>query len=148
MAVYGTRTIGDTIEGVGTIERSQLKFRRMSNGQGRYAQLPSGGKVYDWDQSAFAVQIVRFERVDIAGNTVAKGDTLRSVVPELADDKAVEQLRRAGVSWAKAREVERALAAEMYAAIVRAVEGGMSEVQAAKVAGVDRMTVRRALGKL
>jgi hypothetical protein len=130
------------------IPRNLLKFRSMSNGQGRYAQLPDGSKVYDWDQSAFTVPLVRYERTDREGNTVARGDNLRSVVPELADDKLVAQLHRAGVSWAKSREVERALAAEMYAAIVAAVDSGMSEVQAAKIAGVDRMTVRRALGKL
>lgn len=131
-----------------TIPRTLLKFRRMSNNQGTCAQLPNGGKVYDWDQTKFAYPIDRYERVDVEGRTVATGATLRAVVPELADDKAVETLRRAGVSWGKAREVERALAVELYAAIVQAVEGGMSEVQAAKVAGVDRMTVRRALGKL
>ena len=91
---------------------------------------------------------LRYERTDVGGLTVARGDTLESVVPELADNKLVVQLQRAGVAWDKAREVERALAAEMYAAIVEAVAGGVSEVQAAKIAGVDRMTVRRALGKL
>lgn len=133
-----------------TIPRSALKFRRMSNNQGRYAQLPNGGKVYDWDQAAFAPgrAPARYERVDVDGVTVATGDALRDVVPEVADDKAMERLRRAGAAWAKARETERALAADMYAAIVDAVEGGVSEVQAAKLAGVDRMTVRRALGKL
>jgi predicted DNA-binding protein (UPF0251 family) len=50
--------------------------------------------------------------------------------------------------WHAARVKERALAAELYEAIRLAVNEGMSEVQAAKVAGVDRMTVRRALGKL
>ena len=50
--------------------------------------------------------------------------------------------------WHSAKNRERSLAVELYAAIVQAVENGMSEVQAAKVAGVDRMTVRRALGKL
>jgi predicted DNA-binding protein (UPF0251 family) len=50
--------------------------------------------------------------------------------------------------WHAARNRERALAAELYEAIRLAVNEGMSEVQAAKVAGVDRMTVRRALGKL
>jgi predicted DNA-binding protein (UPF0251 family) len=50
--------------------------------------------------------------------------------------------------WHAARDRERALAAELYEAIRLAVNEGMSEVQAAKVAGVDRMTVRRALGKL
>lgn len=57
-------------------------------------------------------------------------------------------LAKAGKRWHAAKERERALAAELYDAIVKAVEGGMSEVQAAKVAEVDRMTVRRALGKL
>ena len=53
-----------------------------------------------------------------------------------------------GKRWAAARVKERALAAELYEAIREAVEGGMSEAEAARVAGVDRMTVRRALGKL
>ncbi len=52
-----------------------------------------------------------------------------------------------GRRWNAARVKERALAAELYEAIREAVEGGMTEVEAAKVAGVDRMTVRRALGK-
>jgi reverse gyrase len=63
-------------------------------------------------------------------------------------DRQAEQLRLTASHWRQAREVERDLAAETYAAIVAAVDSGMSEVQAAKVASVDRMTVRRALGKL
>ncbi len=61
---------------------------------------------------------------------------------------SANDLGKIAAKWHKAREVERDLAAEPYAAIVAAVDSGMSEVQAAKVAGVDRMTVRRALGKL
>ncbi len=53
-----------------------------------------------------------------------------------------------GKRWQRARDKERALAADLYDAIREAVEGGMSEHEAARVAGVDRMTVRRALGKL
>ena len=49
--------------------------------------------------------------------------------------------------WHAAKARERARAVELYAAIVQAVEGGMSEVQAAELAGVNRLTVRRALGK-
>jgi DNA invertase Pin-like site-specific DNA recombinase len=63
-------------------------------------------------------------------------------------DRQAEHLRVTAAHWRQAREVERDLGAETYAAIVAAVDSGMSEVQAAKVAGVDRMTVRRALGKL
>ena len=61
---------------------------------------------------------------------------------------SADELGKVADKWHKARERERALAVALYAAIVAAVESGMSEVQAAKVAGVDRMTVRRALGKL
>jgi hypothetical protein len=61
---------------------------------------------------------------------------------------SADELGKIADKWHKARERERALAVELYAAIVAAVDLGMSEVQAAKVAGVDRMTVRRALGKL
>lgn len=49
--------------------------------------------------------------------------------------------------WHAARDRERVLAADLYAAIRLAVNEGMSESEAARVAGVDRMTVRRALGK-
>jgi DNA invertase Pin-like site-specific DNA recombinase len=61
---------------------------------------------------------------------------------------SAEELAKVGKRWHAAKDKERALAAELYAAIVQAVAGGMSEVEAARVAGVDRMTVRRALGKL
>ena len=60
----------------------------------------------------------------------------------------MDQLVAAGQAWAKAKAAERKAAEACYAEIVAAVANGMSEVQAAKVAGVDRMTVRRALGKL
>lgn len=59
-----------------------------------------------------------------------------------------EALLAAGKKWAKAREAERTAAVVLYSAIVRAVENGMSESAAARQAGCDRMTVRRALGKL
>jgi len=61
---------------------------------------------------------------------------------------SADELGKVADRWRKARERERALAVELYAAIVAAVNSGMSEVEAARVAGVDRMTVRRALGKL
>lgn len=57
-------------------------------------------------------------------------------------------LTNCGMAWHEAKSVERERAAEMYAAIVAYCEAGGSEVKAAELAGVDRMTVRRALGKL
>lgn len=59
-----------------------------------------------------------------------------------------EQLRKAGKAWHDAKRRERERAAALYEEIRGAVERGLSESEAARVAGVDRMTVRRALGKL
>lgn len=58
----------------------------------------------------------------------------------------MSDLRDAGRKWAKAHNVERAARDKTYAEIRKAVDGGMSQSEAARVAGVDRMTVRKALG--
>lgn len=71
-----------------------------------------------------------------------------SVIVFSPDDDPCLLLQHAGEAWSRARDVERMAAAGVQAIIRHAVAGGMSEVQAAKIAGVDRMTVRRALGKL
>jgi predicted DNA-binding protein (UPF0251 family) len=59
----------------------------------------------------------------------------------------MSNLAKVAKQWHNARDKERILAAELYAAIRLAVNEGMSESEAARVANVDRMTVRRALGK-
>lgn len=59
-----------------------------------------------------------------------------------------EDLTTAGAAWTEARRVERERAAELYQAIRDYIAEGGTEVTAAKLAGCDRMTVRRALGKL
>jgi hypothetical protein len=53
-----------------------------------------------------------------------------------------------GNQWADAKAWERDAARITYRAMQDAHAAGMSEVQIALVAKVDRMTVRRALGKL
>jgi len=53
-----------------------------------------------------------------------------------------------GRQWADAQAAERDAARITYQAMQDAHAAGMSEVQIALVALVDRMTVRRALGKL
>ena len=58
-----------------------------------------------------------------------------------------DALQQAGQRWQDIRAQERAIGAEVYAMIVTVVNEGTSEVRAAELAGVDRMTVRRALGK-
>ena len=60
---------------------------------------------------------------------------------------APSELAQAAKKWHAAKKREREASAQLYAAIVQAVEGGMSEVEAARIAGVNRITVRRALGK-
>lgn len=52
-----------------------------------------------------------------------------------------------GEVWHAAREAERMAAAAVYAAIRHATEQGVPETRIANLVGVDRMTVRRALGK-
>lgn len=57
------------------------------------------------------------------------------------------RLHDLGVVYARAREDAETARLALRAAIVDAVRDGMSEVQAAHHAKVDRMTVRAALGK-
>ena len=56
-------------------------------------------------------------------------------------------LATAGRRFAKARQAQTDAADALYAAIVAACDAGMTETEAARVAGVDRMTIRRARGK-
>jgi DNA-binding GntR family transcriptional regulator len=59
------------------------------------------------------------------------------------------ELRDVGKRWARAKAAERKAAASAYAAIrYAATVQGVPETQIAELVGVDRMTVRRALGKL
>ncbi len=60
----------------------------------------------------------------------------------------MSNLAKVAKQWHNARQKERALAAELYAAIQLAVNDGISESEVARIANIDRMTVRRALGKL
>ena len=57
-------------------------------------------------------------------------------------------LREAGDIWTNARVSERVAALNAYERIRVAHEGGLPETVIAELVGVDRMTVRRALGKL
>ena len=67
---------------------------------------------------------------------------------ELGKEAALSQrLKNAGRRYGAARDRERAAAAELYEAIREAIAEGLSEVEVAKLAGVNRLTVRRALGK-
>jgi len=59
----------------------------------------------------------------------------------------MSQLSETAKRWHTAKNRERQLAADLYSSIRLAVDDGMSESEAARVASVDRMTVRRALGK-
>jgi DNA invertase Pin-like site-specific DNA recombinase len=60
----------------------------------------------------------------------------------------MSDLAKIGKQFRAATERRKAISVELHAAIRAAVADGMSESEAARVAGVDRMTVRRALGKL
>ena len=58
------------------------------------------------------------------------------------------ELSKAGRAYRAAKERERERMAELYDAIRDYCGSGGTESEAARLADVDRMTVRRALGKL
>lgn len=89
-----------------------------------------------------------FADVEILITSEEDGDRYYDVVIS-ADLLALKlSLLNAGRVWSAAKDDERAAMVNVYAAIVAAHAAGVSEVEAARLAGVDRMTVRRALGKL
>lgn len=60
----------------------------------------------------------------------------------------IETLQHIGEEWAAARRHERDIAAAAYLVIRQAAVDGIPETRIAELMSVDRMTVRRALGKL
>jgi transposase len=58
-----------------------------------------------------------------------------------------EHLLRAARALAAVRELQEQATEQARAAVRAAVAAGVSEVEAARLVGVDRMTVRRWLGK-
>ena len=77
-----------------------------------------------------------------AARTLARNHA--ALCTEQVNDNLIRQAKK----WHKAKETERVAMVGLYAAISAAAQGGMSESAIARQAGVDRMTVRRALGKL
>jgi len=68
-------------------------------------------------------------------------------ITEPAEQTTLADLSEHGVVHAAARAAADETRAVLRAAVSRAVEGGLSEAEAARAAGVDRMTVRSWLGK-
>lgn len=60
---------------------------------------------------------------------------------------AAERLAAAGVEYEVLTRVAERARLELTEAIRAAIAGGMTEVEAARVAGVSRPTIRKALGK-
>ena len=76
-------------------------------------------------------------------------DLLRSTEPDTAEAAladALVYLARAGAAWTAAKADERACA-EACKSLMAPLAGAVPEHVIAQYAGVDRMTVRRALGK-
>jgi hypothetical protein len=58
------------------------------------------------------------------------------------------RLRIVGAIWDRAKDEEREIAGSAYAAVKDAADAGLPETQIADLLGVNRITVRRALGKM
>ena len=79
----------------------------------------------------------------IAGS-LALLQQLRYRISEITDHET--RLRVQGIAWGDARNSERQIALESCE-VIRSAAGTMPETKIAEALGVDRMTVRRALGK-
>ena len=112
----------------------------------------------DWNASDLQSQHV-FRSIDDAARASAEGFTghqgeaatnrLREIVQDYSwaiADPAL-RLQVIGAAWDRAKENERDIAGEAYDAAKAAAEAGMPETQIAEALGVNRLTVRRALGK-
>jgi hypothetical protein len=100
------------------------------------------------DANDAARELINGERVGL--HQFAKAiDALRTRVMRHLDEITDEQiaLQLAGQIFVEARADEREASEALYTAIKHAHRAGISEVQISKLATVDRMTVRRALGK-
>jgi len=79
----------------------------------------------------------------------AATEALRRIVQDYSwaiTDPAL-RLQVIGAAWDRARDNEREIAGEAYDAAKAAAEAGLPETQIAEALGVNRLTVRRALGK-
>ena len=121
-----------------------LRFKPMRNGQGQSALLPDGRTVIQWDPAHFAVQGDRYELLDRQGRTVAKAATLAEVLPAASHESTLQVLGR---RLAKARQAESDAMDEIRAVLPEAIASGVTEVDAARLTGLDRMTIRKMLGK-
>ena len=112
----------------------------------------------DWNASDLQSQHV-YRSIDDAARASVDGFTghqgeaatnrLREVVQDYSwaiTDPAL-RLQVIGAAWDRAKDNERDIAGEAYDAAKSAAEAGMPETQIAEALGVNRLTVRRALGK-
>lgn len=118
---------------------------------GIYAHGPDGFSVQSCDAGGLTQPEYLVDTLDdvtaIAVVNQLVGDESAGVLA--ADDAdAVVLLEELGRTWSQAQEAERQVAAAAYALIRHAVDEGLSESEVARRLGVDRMTVRRAVGKL
>ena len=121
-----------------------LRFKPLRTGQGQSALLPDGRTVIQSDPAHFAVQGERYEVLDRDGRTVAKAATLAEVLPAASHESTLQALGR---RLAKARQAESDAMDEIRAVLPEAIASGVTEVDAARLTGLDRMTIRKMLGK-
>ncbi|MGA1081314.1 MAG: hypothetical protein ACO3WK_13225 [Steroidobacteraceae bacterium] len=93
-------------------------------------------------------------RASLDGFAGHQGEAATTCLRDLVGDYAwaitdpALRLQVIGDGWKRARDEEREIAGIAYEAVRDAHSAGLPETQIASLLGVDRMTVRRALGKL
>jgi hypothetical protein len=100
--------------------------------------------MFESTDGAAASFLSGWHRMGIAESLVLLGE-LKYRIGEISDPEM--RLRIQGIVWKNARSTERQIAFEAFA-VIRSAADTMPETKIAEALGVDRMTVRRALGKL
>lgn len=124
--------IADCLEDGKPMYRAQKKLRDQE-WLDEFARITADGAPFKKDEEVLTCNFSEF--LDWVDDVTGLGE-----IYTLLDDTSR--------TWLKAREAERAAASATYSAIRQAHEAGLTEVEIANLARCDRMTVRRALGKL
>lgn len=88
-------------------------------------------------------QVIRWHATSVPVDAEQSGALL--VIKQGAEAQQV--LAEVGSIFRQARDAERAAAGAVYTAVELGCREGIAETQMARLLGVDRMTVRKALGK-
>lgn len=131
-----------------TPQRGVLHMSRWWAAQAREARRKGAGRWAELDaEYQRCLAMADIEHLPERVPDVVLDDTLAAWAAAAVHGYHVERLALAGRQLEDARQVQVEWVEAAKADAVSAVQAGMSEAEAARTVGLDRMTVRKALGK-